>query len=66
MVRWLLHVGNPALEAAMPVQLHGVVAVQGWPTAEEERELRQAELDVSCPGLDASSGTTMQLELWRF
>ncbi len=63
---WLVHYGNPKVAAATPLQLHGVIAVQGWPTAEEEQELRQAELDVSCPGLDASSGATMQLELYRF
>ena len=63
---WLLHVGTPGLMAATPVELSGVIAVQGWPAAEEAQQLKLEELKISCAGLDASSNATMQLELFLF
>ena len=38
---WLLHVGNPGLTAAMPVQLHGVIAAQGQRTVEARLQIGQ-------------------------
>jgi hypothetical protein len=65
-VVWLLHVGHPGLMAATLVELRGVIAVQGWPAAEEAQQLKLEELKISCAGLDASSNATMQLELFLF
>ena len=58
---WLLHAGNKELLAANQLNLRGVMAVQGWLTAEEEKVWRR-EVDVSCPGLKA----TMQLDAVTF
>ena len=47
----------------MPVQLHGVIAVQGRLMAEERQQMVQGDLDISVSGLDASSSAAMQLEV---
>lgn len=61
---WLLHVANPKLlEATQPnqLQVRGVIAVQG-PLPAEERQDWEQDVEVGCPGLDA----TMRLDVWMY
>lgn len=67
---WLLHVANPALAAAAPLHLRGVLASQRM--SEEERRTwheweRWGGVDAGCPGLGAGAASaTMQLHLHLF
>lgn len=67
-VNWLVHVANPALAAAFPPKLRGVLTTQRMD--EEERNKwfsSRHHVDVGCPSLGSAAGSvTMPLQLRWF
>ncbi|KAL4440704.1 hypothetical protein ABPG77_000413 [Micractinium sp. CCAP 211/92] len=67
-VNWLVHVANPALAAAFPLKLRGVLTTQRMD--EEERNKwfsSRHHVDVGCPSLGSAAGSvTMPLQLRWF